>query len=117
MSRSVHSLVARLSISSVSIEMSEDKKSNMKTVDSIQKHFKPRFSGLATEDWVDHVNELELQCARKHCWSARQFFYALRSTLMGAAMQTWVALERDEDQPDLGSLLPDALVRMSIERI
>ena len=97
--------------------MSEDKKSNMKTVDSIQKHFKPRFSGLATEDWVDHVNELELQCARKHCWSARQFFYALRSTLMGAAMQTWVALERDEDQPDLGSLLPDALVRMSIERI
>ena len=22
-------------------------------------------------------------------------------------MQTWVALERDEDQPDLGNLLPD----------
>ena len=79
----------------------------MKTVDSVQKTFKLRFSGLTNEDWVGHVNELELQCARKHCWSARQFFYALRSTIEGAALQTWVALERDEDQPDLGSFLPD----------
>ena len=105
--RPIHSLVSRLGISAVSVVLPEDRKANMKTVDSTPKHFKLRFSGLAAEDWVDHVNELELQCARKHCWSARQFFYALRSTLSGAAMQTWVALERDEDQPDLGSLLPD----------
>ena len=76
----VHSLRSRLSISAVFIEVPDDKSSNMKTVDSIQKKFTLRFSGLASEDWVDHVNELELQCARKHCWSARQFFYVLRST-------------------------------------
>ena len=107
MSRPVHSLVSRLDISAVSVAVPEDKTTNMKTVDSTPKQFKPRFSGLAVEDWVDHVNELELQCARKHCWTTRQFFYALRYTISGAAMQTWLALERDEDQPDLGSLLPD----------
>ena len=106
MSRPVHSLVSRLGISAVSVAVSKDKKANMKTVDSIPKQFKPRFSGLAVEDWVDHVNEVELQCARKHCWTDRQFFYALSYTISGAAMQTWLVLERDEDQSDLGSLLP-----------
>ena len=79
----------------------------MKTVDRNHVFFKRRFSGSSTEDWVGHVNELELQCARKHGWTAKQFFYALRATVTGAAMSTWTALERDEDQPDLGSLLPD----------
>ena len=107
MTRPVHSLISRLIISSVSVELPEDRKSNMKAVDANTKIFKLRFSGLATEDWSDHVTEFELQYARKHCWTARQFFYALRATLTGAALQTWVALEREEDQPDLGSFLPD----------
>ena len=53
----------------------------MKSVDATPKHFKLRFSGMVSVDWVDHVNELELQCVRKHCWSDRQIFYALRSTV------------------------------------
>ena len=61
MSRPVHSLISRLGLSSVSVELSEDRKSNMKTVDANNKTSKLRFFGLATEDWVDSVNELELQ--------------------------------------------------------
>ena len=105
--RPVHSLVSRLAISAVSVELPPDRKSNMKTVDRTPTVFKHRFSGSASEDWIDHVNELELQCARKHNWTAKQFFYALRSTLTGAAYKTWVALEREEDQPDLGDFVPD----------
>lgn len=56
---------------------------------------------------MEHVNELELQCARKHRWTPRQFFYALRTTITGAARQTWAALERDEDQPDLADFIPE----------
>ena len=73
MPQPVYSLVARLSLSSTLVELPEDQKSSMKTVDANTKTFKLRFSGASTEDWLDHVNELELQCARKHCWTARQF--------------------------------------------
>ena len=76
----------------------------MKSVDNTPQVFNRRFRGDSSEDWVEQVNELELQCVRKHRWTPRQFFYTLRA---GAALQTWSALERDEDQPDRTVFLPD----------
>ena len=68
----------------------------MKTVNKTPLH---TFSGFVTEDWTDHVNEFELQCARKHYhyWTVRQFFYTLRTTLVGLDSKTWIVLEREPD--------------------
>ena len=89
--------MSRLVISAITVDLSADRKTNMKSVNNaISKEFERRFSGDSSEDWVDHVNELEVRCAKKNGWTARQFFYTLRASLSGAALQTWTSLERDE---------------------
>ena len=103
----VYSLRSRMAISAVQIEQPSDRKVYMRAVDRTPEMFKRTFSGSASEDWIDHVNSLELKLARKHKWTATQFFYALRLTVTGLALKTWDRLERDEDRPDLAELIPD----------
>ena len=54
-----------------------------------------------------HINALELDRAKKNGWSAADFFYALKDTLTGAALEELVSLQTDLHQPDLAPLIPD----------
>ena len=96
-----------MAISAVQIERPADKKVDMKSVDRTPEKFKRTFSGAAHEDWIDHINTLELTCAKKNAWTAKQFYYALQLTVTGPALKAWDALDRDEHLPDLGELLSD----------
>ena len=54
-----------------------------------------------------HVDALELDMAKKHAWTARQFFYGLKEALQGAALEELISLQTDLHQPDLAPLIPD----------
>ena len=58
-----------------------DRKTKMSTVDDALKRFERRFSGNLTENWLDHVNELERRLTTKHTWTPKQFYYGLAGTL------------------------------------
>ena len=96
-----------MDISAITVVRLSDKWNNMKSVDLTKEKFKTRFSVSSSEDWMTHVDSLELNRAKKHNWTARQFFYGLKETLMGAALEELVSLEQDLHQPDLVSLIPD----------
>ena len=59
------------------------------------------------EDWISHVDALEIHRANKHQWTARQYYYGLQHTLAGKAKATIQALEEELDCPTLYSILPD----------
>ena len=92
--RPCKTLIARMAISAVSVALSPDRKDNQKSVDKTKYDFKKRFSGAATEDWMEHIDALELDRAKKHKWTATIFFYALKDTLSGAALKEFVVLQK-----------------------
>ena len=51
------------------------RKDEMKSVDRTAEEFKRRFSGRPGEDWMGHVDALEIHRANKFQWSPRQFYY------------------------------------------
>ena len=53
----------------------------MFNVDDAMKVFTKRFSGNMSENWLEHVNELERRLAQKHAWTPKQFYYGLAGTL------------------------------------
>ena len=79
----------------------------MKSVDRTPRNFSRRFSGLPSEDWIDHLDALELQQVSKHQWTAREFYYGMRLTLLAKAESTLQSLEMDLDRPELHTLIPE----------
>ena len=102
-----YTLRARLSLESWKTVQLTTKAVNMKTVDRTPVQFKKRFSGLPGEDWIAHVDALEIHRANKHQWTARQFYYGLQHTLTGKARLAIQALEEELDCPTLYAILPD----------
>ena len=106
--RPCFSLINRLSLSnSTNTILSMQRRSDMKSVDRTTRLFKKTFSGLLTESWIQHLDALELSMAKKHAWTAFEYYYGLRSTLAGKAMTALVQLETDQDRPDFRALIPD----------
>ena len=69
------SLMARLSITNVTIvNPAANKKSDMKSVDRTAKQFAKRHAALPSEDWILHLDTLEIERAVKHQWSPRGNF-------------------------------------------
>ena len=101
------SLVSRLSTEEKSVVMSRERFTNMKSVDRTATSFKKRFSGLPSEKWIQHLDSLELDRAKKHNWTPKEFYYGLRLTLQGRALNAIRNLEKDLDRPDFSSLIPD----------
>ena len=102
-----HTLRARLSLESHKAVKLSTKLPYMKSVDRTGVQFRKRFSGLPGEDWVAHLDMLEIHRANKYQWTARQFYYALQHTLLGKAKETVQALEEELECPVLYSTLPD----------
>ena len=69
-------LKARLSLTSF-LALRETYKSNMKSVDRTAIEFRRRFTGRPGEDWIGHVDMLEIMRANKHQWTAREYYYGL----------------------------------------
>ena len=80
---------------------------NMKSVDMTPQEFKRRFSGRPGEDWIGHLDLLEIVRANKHQWTAREFYYGLMHTLSGRALATVENLEQGLECPELTAFLPD----------
>ena len=76
------SLISRMALSAVTVTMSPDRRDNRKSVDRTRTNFKRRFSDDTTEDWMTHTDALKLNRAKKHDWTATNFFYALKDTLI-----------------------------------
>ena len=80
---------------------------NMKSVDRTPVEFRKRFSGRPGEDWIGHLDLLEIHRANKHQWTAREFYYGLQHTLAGKALTTVQHLEQGLECPDLTAFLPN----------
>ena len=102
-----HTLIARLSLESLRAVKNAAKLPNMKSVDRTALQFRKRFSGLPGEDWMAHLDMLEIHRANKYQWTARQFYYGLQHTLLGRAKESILALEEELESPVLYSTLPD----------
>ena len=100
-------LRSRLLLESFKAVKAGAKTYNMKSVDRTAVQFRKRYSGLPGEDWIGHVDTLEIHRANKHQWTARQFYYGLQQTVAGKAMETMQALKEELDCPVLYSILPD----------
>ena len=101
-----NTLKARLSLASF-LAVREDRKSNMKSVDRTAIEFKRRFSGLPGQDWIGHVDMLEIMRANKHQWTAREYYYGLQHTLAGKTWSTVFNLEQGLECSELTMYLPD----------
>ena len=66
-----------------------------------------RFHGRPGEDWMGHVDALEIHRANKFRWTARQFYYGLRLTLQSVALTTANSLEEELVEINLLVYLPD----------
>ena len=98
-------LQSRLSLNSFNAKK-DDKKEEMKSVDRTAIEFKRRFSGRPGEDWMGHVDALEIHRANKFQWNPRQFYYGLMATLIYAAHQALLSLEEDLMDIDLLAYIP-----------
>ena len=76
-----------------------------KSVDKTPWEFRRRYSGIAGQDWVRHVDKLEVLRAIKFTWSAKEFYYGLQHTLAGKAREVHGAMEEDLISLDLGGML------------
>ena len=79
----------------------------MKTVDQEVKDWKNQFSGDPTEDWINHVNDLDRELACKFSWTARQFYYALKGTLRAKASTSLSNLEKGLERPNIRDFIPE----------
>ena len=79
----------------------------MKSVDRTSIEFRRRFTGRPGEDWIGHVDMLEIMRANKHQWTAREYYYGLQHTLAGRARVTVSNLEQGLECPELTMFLPD----------
>ena len=61
-----HTLKARLSLESHKAVKLMAKPANMKSVDRTAGQFRKRYSGLPGEDWIAHLDSLEIHRANKH---------------------------------------------------
>ena len=82
-----NTLRARLSISTYMTQRMPCRV-NMKSVDKTPREFSRRFSGRPGEDWIGHLDMLEIFRANKHQWTVREFYYGLSHTLSGKALTT-----------------------------
>ena len=78
---------------------------NMKSVDRTPEEFKKRFSGRPGEDWIAHIDLLEIHRANKHQWTVREFYYGLQHTLADTAKDTVQHLEQGLELSDLTTFL------------
>ena len=102
-----HTLIARLSNDPVMLyQMAKDGK-NMKTVDKAVKEWKAQFSGDPTEDWINHVNDLDRELACKFAWTAREFYYALKGTLRSKVSVSLSNLEKGLERPNIRDFIPE----------
>ena len=101
------SLIARLNAPENKFIFSRERNADMKSVDQTVTKFKPRFNGLSTEHWIKHLDQLELDRAKKHNWTAKQYYYGLRATLQARALTTIKNMEQDLDRPAFADLIPD----------
>ena len=72
--RPSNSLISRMALSAVAVAVSPDRRNNRKSVDKTRFEFKRRFSGASTEDWMAHVNALELDRAKKKWLDSGRLF-------------------------------------------
>ena len=70
-----------------------DRKVKMSAVDDAMKSFSRRFTGNMSENWLEHVNELERRLAIKHTWTPKQFYYGLAGSLESKARHSLTMLE------------------------
>ena len=101
-----NTLKARLSISTYMAQRIPHRV-NMKSVDKTPREFSRRFSGRPGEDWIGHLDMLEIFRANKHQWTAREFYYGLSHTLSGKALATLQNLEQGLECPELTMFLPN----------
>ena len=106
-----HTLRARLSLASYEANQLNARYSrshdDMKSVDRTATQFRMRFHGRPGEDWMGHVDALEIHRANKFRWTARQFYYGLRLTLQSVALTTANSLEEELVEINLLVYLPD----------
>ena len=102
-----HTLIARLSHDPVMFYQTMKDGKNMKTVDQAVKDWKNQFSGDPTEDWINHVNDLDRELACKFSWTARQFYYALKGTLRSKASTSLSNLEKGLERPNIRDFIPE----------
>lgn len=103
-----HTLQSRMSLSSYKAAQlrTHDKSRIDKSVDKTPFAFKKRYSGYPGQDWVDHLNKLEVLRAKKFSWTAKEFYYGLQHTLSGKASEVLASMEEDLVSVDLGAMLP-----------
>ena len=102
-----HTLIARLKHDPAMLYRTMKDGKNMKTVDQAVKDWKSQFSGDPTEDWINHVNDLDRELACKFAWTARQFYYALKGTLKSKALSSLNNLEKGLERPNLRDFIPE----------
>ena len=69
--------------------------------------FRMRFHGRPGEDWMGHVDALEIHRANKFKWTPRQFYYGLLQTLRDVALTTANSLEEELVEINLLVYMPD----------
>ena len=105
-----HTLRARLSLASYEANKvrTQHRKypDDMKSVDRTAIQFRMRFHGRPGEDWMGHVDALEIHRANKFQWTPRQFYYGLLQTLRAVALMTANSLEEELVEIDLLVYMP-----------
>ena len=106
-----HTLRARLSLASFEANKLNARyrriSDDMKTVDRTAMQFRMRFHGRPGEDWMGHVDALEIHRANKFKWTPRQFYYGLLQTLRDVALTTANSLEEELVEINLLVYMPD----------
>ena len=109
-------LQRRLSLASCeAVKNDSRRKCRMKSVDETARAFPVKYFGEPGEDWIHHLDSLEIHRANKFQWSAREFYYALQHTLGGIAKETLGHLERDVETFDFRMYLPNWFQTEGIE--
>ena len=100
------SLQIRLQEISPELLAAREAKANMKSVERVTKTFTLTYSGDSSQDWINHVNELERRQTVRHLWLPRQFYFGLQETLTGKAKETMALLEKGLERPKLRDFIP-----------
>ena len=109
-----HTLRVRLSLASYEVNTVKAQyrkySDDMKSVDRTGLQFRMRFHGRPGEDWMGHVDALEIHRANKFQWTARQCYYGLLQTLRAVALLTANSLEEELIEIDLLTCIHARLV-------
>ena len=61
---------------------------DMKAVSNVHKYYTNTYSGLHTESWAEHLDELEAEFFERENFKRKQCYFVIRSTLRSAALTT-----------------------------